>query len=60
RRTRVNITEERGPVGVIPRTTNVADLARALNAMGLTPRDIISIFQALKEAGALNAELKVM
>jgi len=59
-RTRVNVTEERGPVGVIPRTTNVADLARALNAMGLTPRDIIAIFQALKEAGALNAELKVM
>jgi len=59
-RTRIDVTEEKGPVGVIPRTTNVADLARALNAMGLTPRDIISIFQALKEAGALNAELKVM
>ncbi len=60
RATSINITEDRGTVGVIPKTTNVADLARALNAMGLSPRDIISIFQALKEAGALNAELKIM
>jgi len=59
-RTRINVTEQKGGVGVIPKTTNVAELARALNALGLTPRDIIAIFQALKEAGALNAELKII
>ena len=36
------------------------DLVTALNLMQITPRDIIAIFQAIKQAGALNAELVVM
>jgi len=36
------------------------DLVSALNIMQITPRDIIAIFQAIKEAGALSAELKTM
>jgi len=36
------------------------ELAETLNKLMLTPRDIISVFQALKEAGALNAELEIM
>ena len=36
------------------------DLVSALNIMQVTPRDIIAIFQALKEAGALSAELVIM
>ncbi len=36
------------------------DLVTALNVMQVTPRDIIAIFQALKEAGALNAKLVIM
>ncbi|SVC64057.1 uncharacterized protein METZ01_LOCUS316911, partial [marine metagenome] len=36
------------------------DLAAALNEMGLKPRDIIGIFQAVKQAGALNAKLIIM
>ncbi len=39
---------------------NIGDLAEALNALQVTPKDIISIFQALKEVGALKAELVVM
>jgi flagellar P-ring protein precursor FlgI len=39
---------------------NVADVARALNALGVSPRDIIAIFQALREAGALRAEIKII
>ena len=35
-------------------------VARALNALGVTPRDIIAIFQALKEAGALRAQIKII
>ncbi len=38
----------------------VQDVARALNAMKVAPRDIIAIFQALKESGALKAELVII
>ncbi len=40
--------------------TNVQEIAAALNSLKATPRDIIAIFQALKEAGALVAELVIM
>ncbi len=59
-RTDITAVEEAGPLKVVDRKVSVQDLARALNAMGLTPRDLISIFQALKQAGALQAELKVI
>jgi len=38
----------------------VQDVARALNALKVSPRDIIVIFQALKESGALKAELVII
>jgi flagellar P-ring protein FlgI len=38
----------------------VQDIAKALNSLKVNPRDIISIFQALKEAGALKAELVII
>ena len=45
---------------VINDTVNVGDISSALNQLGVKPRDIIAIFQAIKEAGALQAELVVM
>lgn len=39
---------------------NIGNLAEALNALQVTPKDIIAIFQALKELGALKAELVIM
>ncbi len=45
---------------MVPRQVSVSELARALNAMGLTPRDLIAIFEALRQAGALQAQLKIM
>jgi len=45
---------------VIKETTSVSDLAAALNELGMKPRDVISIFQALKQAGALNARLIII
>jgi len=45
---------------VLDGTTTVSDLAQALNSLGVSPRDIISIFQAIKEAGALHAQLVIM
>ena len=41
-------------------TANVGEVARALNLLGATPRDLIAIFQALKSAGSLRAELVIM
>lgn len=40
--------------------TSAGDVAAALNRLRVTPRDMISIFQALREAGALEADLEVM
>ena len=59
-RPRIGVTEQGGALRVLERSTTVADLARALNALGVTPRDMISIFQAIKKAGALHAELVIM
>ena len=39
---------------------SVREIARALNALGVLPQEIIAIFQAIKKAGALPAELEVM
>ena len=57
-RTDLEVIEEKSPVTVIDETATVGDLARALNALGVTPRDLSSIFQQLKAAGALHAELE--
>jgi flagellar P-ring protein precursor FlgI len=58
-RTEVRVTPEPGALVPIPGTNSVQDLARALNALGVTPRDLIAILQALKAAGALQGELVV-
>jgi flagellar P-ring protein precursor FlgI len=59
-RPRIGVTEQGGALRVLERSATVADLARALNALGVTPRDMIAIFQALKQAGALHAQLVIM
>lgn len=55
----VKTEEEKGRVALLKGVT-VEELVNSLNALGVTPRDIIAIFQALKEAGALKAELVIM
>lgn len=58
---KVDMGAEKVPeVKVFPSITNAGQLAQALNSLGVSPRDIISIFQAIKRAGALQAELVVM
>ena len=57
-RTDLEVIEEKRPVSVIDETATVGDLAQALNSLGVTPRDLSSIFQQLKAAGALHAELE--
>jgi len=45
---------------VLEESATVGEVATALNALGVKPRDLIAIFQALKTAGALQAELVIM
>jgi flagellar P-ring protein FlgI len=59
-RTQINAVEQNPQLNVLPRSVTVAELARALNALGVSPRDLISIFQALARCGALHAELVVI
>lgn len=54
------VTEERGEFKVLDEGVTIGEVAKALNALGVTARDIISILQALKASGALQAELIAM
>jgi flagellar P-ring protein FlgI len=56
----IKVSDQKGAFFATPGTSTLEDLAAALNALGVTPRDVIAIFQALKEAGALQAELEVL
>jgi len=58
--TLLQVEESEGFLVPIQKTVTVSELAKALNAIGATPRDLIAIFNALKEAGALQAQLKIM
>ena len=58
--TQATIYNEEGQLMTIAESATVQDVAQALNALGLTPRDIIAVLQALKEAGSLQAELIIM
>ncbi len=40
--------------------TTIGELIQGLNAIGVTPRDLISILQAIKAAGALHADLEIL
>lgn len=55
-----NVQEPKPEMRVIPAVNNAGQLAQALNSLGVAPRDIIAIFQAIKKAGALHAELVIM
>lgn len=58
--TTLGIQEEAGYLVPVPQVVTVSELAKALNAIGATPRDLIAIFNALKKAGALQAKLEIM
>jgi flagellar P-ring protein precursor FlgI len=55
--TEAKIKEEKGAMVALPDLPTVEKVAAALNALGMTPRDMMSMFEAMKEAGALQAEL---
>jgi flagellar P-ring protein precursor FlgI len=55
--TNLNVNEEKRNVIVLDDQPTIDDVAVALNSLGVTPRDMMTIFQTMKEAGALQAEL---
>lgn len=56
----VNVGEEIRALQLVGGQVTLGEVVNGLNALGATPRDLISIFTALKRAGALQAELEVM
>jgi len=56
----IAITQQGGALVQMPAGTKLADVVKALNALGATPQDLLAILQAMKSAGALNAEIEVI
>ena len=56
----VAVKQEPSRSVLLKQGATVEELVRALTAIGSSPRDIISILQNLKDAGALDAELRVI
>ncbi|RKX26767.1 MAG: hypothetical protein DRP45_02665 [Candidatus Zixiibacteriota bacterium] len=56
----ISVNPEQARVVKLKRSANLSDITNALNKIGATPRDIIAILQALKQAGALRAELVIL
>ncbi|GAB3265808.1 flagellar basal body P-ring protein FlgI [Chitinimonas naiadis] len=56
----VDIKAEKGGVTAVPKSASLNEVVRALNQIGATPQDLLAILQAMKSAGALQAELEVI
>jgi flagellar P-ring protein precursor FlgI len=59
-KTSIEIKQEPGKLIQIPAAAQLSDVVKALNSLGATPQDLLAILQAIKSAGALNAELEVI
>ena len=57
---KVNVAEEQKRLIVMPSGTSLGEVVKALNAIGVSPRDLIAVFQAIKAAGALQADLEII
>ncbi len=58
--TEIGVTEDTNQLVLMQAGASIGDVVTALNALGVSPRDLIAIFQAIKSAGALQAELEVI
>ncbi len=56
----IAITQQGGALISLAAGTKLVDVVKALNSLGATPQDLLAILQAMKTAGALNAELEVI
>ncbi len=59
-RTTIEVTQDDKKLAVVKESVNLQDLVNGLNSLGIGPRDMISILQALKTAGALQADIRLM
>ncbi len=58
--TTVGIAEEKKQLMLVPQGVTIYDVVRALNSIGVSSRDLITILQAIKAAGALQADLRII
>jgi flagellar P-ring protein precursor FlgI len=58
--TAVSVQEEKKQLMLVPRGVTIQEVVMALNAIGVTPRDLITIIQTIKAAGALQADLRII
>lgn len=58
--TEVKVQEQKSNLIIMPEGANIGEVVRGLNAMGVSPRDLIAIIQAIKAAGALQADLEII
>ncbi len=58
--TEISVEEEKNKLFLVESGVTIGEVVRALNALGVSPRDLIAIFQAIKVAGALQAELEII
>lgn len=59
-RAQVEIRVDKGGLVMLQNSASLAEVVKALNAIGATPQDLLAILQALKAAGALRAELEII
>jgi flagellar P-ring protein precursor FlgI len=58
--TELAVQEGQNRLMLLESGVSIRDLIKALNALGVSPRDLVAIFQAIKAAGALQAELEII
>lgn len=58
--TQIEIRQDSGSLQRVRTSANLADVVRAVNALGATPQDLLAILQAMQTAGALRAELEII
>lgn len=56
----IQISQDTGSLISMPAAAQLSDVVRVLNSLGATPQDLLAILQAIKAAGAMNAELEVI
>jgi flagellar P-ring protein FlgI len=60
RQSQIQLKQDNGSLRLVTAGANLAEVVKALNALGATPADLMSILQAMKAAGALRADLEII
>jgi flagellar P-ring protein precursor FlgI len=60
KQSQIQMKQDNGALKLVTAGANLADVVKALNALGATPADLMSILQAMKAAGSLRADLEII